>query len=339
MRNQALCSLLLPFVTSFCISSTNCRPNISLKASISTDTPTVATLPADWQTIASTPLSPHTLAGRVEALLLQEFSKDDIDRVLQSWRLLEAGYQHKQDLREDVCQECHSFVPNLPIQPFWDLPEWLSVLEDNFETMQSEWQAYLSSETDWDGATTEHAASYGPGWSTLGLMDRGVWDERCKKFPQVSKLIYQHVPRATEVLLARMQPHSQIATHTDHSNLVLTAHVGLDVPTGKVELTVGDETRAWQNGKCMLFDTSLLHSAVNDSPHVRTVLMMRVWHPGLTDTECQALQLVMDCLNCPDVGNPEQLRQIRQLRQFPLLSKGGGFGGGTSKKKKGKKRR
>jgi hypothetical protein len=104
----------------------------------------------------------------------------------------------------------------------------------------------------------------------------------------------------------------------------------------------------------MVFDTSLQHDAINESDKTRYILMMRLWHPDLTEAERQALQFTFDALEIdglvgPDENqryNAEQTAEI--LRKFPLLddesNKKGGFGmtsnngsrkgGGSSKKNK-----
>ena len=117
----------------------------------------------------------------------------------------------------------------------------------------------------------------------------------------------------------------------------------------KCRLTVGDTTRQWINGEIMVFDTSILHDAVNDSDDMRYILMMRVWHPDLTPTEIQALQYTYDCLNVPELVSPDPgerflaERQVEAMHAFPTLESTPktkattttpvGFGGGKKKKK------
>ena len=58
------------------------------------------------------------------------------------------------------------------------------------------------------------------------------------------------------------------------SNFVLTAHLGVDVPPNKCWLGVGDERKYWENGKVMIFDTSVLHEAANEAEKVCSVCWM-----------------------------------------------------------------
>ena len=47
-------------------------------------------------------------------------------------------------------------------------------------------------------------------------------------------------------------------------------------------MRVGTETRAWQEGRCLVFDDSWEHEATNPSDRSRSVLLVDIWHPDLT---------------------------------------------------------
>lgn len=101
----------------------------------------------------------------------------------------------------------------------------------------------------------------------------------------------------------------------------------------------------------MVFDTSLMHDAINESDEMRYILMMRVWHPDLTEKERQALQFTYDCLNVPELVSTDPAERliaeqhVETMHAFPAIQRstaqqgfGGGGGGGKNKKKKGKKK-
>ena len=185
------------------------------------------------------------------------------------------------------------------------------------------------------------------------LLNRGQWDDtNANLFPITSKAIHRSGVPVAEAFFASMNPRTTIKPHSDFTNFVLTSHLPLIIPengNNKCRLSVGDETRQWIEGKIILFDTSIYHDAINDSDEMRYILMLRVWHPDLTREEQEALQLIYDCLEIPELlsSDPEILRLAEQraksLREFPLRDStvGGGFGSkqrsNKSKKKGGSK--
>jgi len=144
-----------------------------------------------------------------------------------------------------------------------------------------------------------------------------------------------------------MKPHTSIKPHSDFTNFVLTSHVPLVIPengNNKCRLSVGDETRQWIEGKVILFDTSIYHDAINESDEMRYILMLRVWHPDLTNDEREALQFIYDCLEIPELlsSDPDiaakATQHAKMMREFPLIDSGG-FGGGSKQGNKGKKKK
>jgi aspartate beta-hydroxylase len=297
----------------------------------------------------SRPLAPHTFAGMVEQGLLERFDESQIQRVLQSWRLLDQEYYHNvyvgdPSLQETshMIQECHSYVPGLKIQPFWN-PEddfdWAKELENSYPEIAAEFQAVTADlqtlqqqgNNIWAGALTQDASAYGQDWKTLVLMNRGTWDPiNVNLFPKTSSAVQKAGVPVTEVFFASMKGPSKIERHTDFTNFVLTSHLAIDIPCNgqnKCRLTIGDTTNEWINGKCMVFDTSLLHDAVNESDEMRYILMMRIWHPDLTCVEREALQFTYDCLEVPGLVSSDagerymSERTVEIMRSFPALEK------------------
>jgi len=327
--------------------------------SVSTNIPTTHSLPS------------NTFAGMVEHALTEKF--DNIDRVLESWRLLDMGYEHRQfvGLEQDPpikgdpsvskChQHAHSYVPGLKPTQFYDTNDfgWCKKLESKYKELRREFDAVLADSTKlqtegnnvWAGALTEDASSYGGGWKTLVLMDRGIWDPvNVNLFPKTAMAIRDLQIPATEVFFASMDANSKISPHSDFTNFVVTSHLGLDIPgQDKCRLTIGDETRSWKNGEVMMFDTSIIHEATNEANKTRYILMMRLWHPDLTSAEKEALQFIYDCLAVPDLTSTDPATKFRaeleleSMKGFPKLEtvtrSGGGFGSmkKTRKKKKPK---
>ncbi|VEU43526.1 unnamed protein product [Pseudo-nitzschia multistriata] len=301
----------------------------------------------------SQPLNPQTYAGMIEEGLKKKFNETEIERVLTSWRLVDQGYYRKEYVGDKIdaseiassnmIQECHSYVPGLSIKPFWDTKEfdWTQTLESRYTEIREEFDAVMGNmeklqregNNVWAGALTEDASSYGEGWKTLVLMDRGRWDPtNANLFPKTAQAIHASGAPATEIFFASMKGPSSIKTHSDFTNFVLTSHLALDIPysgENRCRLTVGDETREWINGKSYVFDTSLLHDAENESDKMRYILMMRVWHPDLTAIEKEALQFTFDCLEYDQLlsSNEEERFKAEKIteasRSFPLIPESG----------------
>jgi hypothetical protein len=338
---------------------------------------TESTTSINTQIPETSPLPPHTFAGMVEAGLQERFGSDGA-RIIESWRLLERDYEHREfvggndnselDPTESNChQQCHSYVPGLKALEFWDTTAeaqqdvWAKKLAKQYKALKKEFtqvtadmeQLTEKGNNVWAGALTEDASSYGVGWKTLVLMNRGRWDPvNVNLFPVTAKAVRDSGIPAMEVFFASMQPNTSIQMHSDFTNFVLTSHLALDIPysgENKCRLTVGDQTREWINGQVTLFDTSILHDAVNESDKTRYILMFRVWHPDLTPTERDALQFTYDCLELPGLVSPdaderlEAEEMLKVQRAFPEIKKGsnvvqgfGGSSGGASKTSKRK---
>jgi len=298
---------------------------------------------------------------------IQERFGEAAQRVVDSWRLLDMDYEHREfvgdgDAESSLChQHAHSYVPGLTAKQFYDTSDhaWCQKLASKYTELKKEFiqvtadMAKLQQEGNniWAGALTEDASSYGAGWKTLVLMDRGIWDPvNVNLFPKTAKAVRDCGVPAVEVFFASMQPRSNIQPHSDFTNFVVTSHLGLVIPesgSNKCRLTIGDETRQWINGEVMMFDTSILHDAVNDTDETRYILMMRVWHPELTQVERDALQFIYDCLALPDLVSPtpedrfKAELQLESIKGFPHMERptGGGFGTGGGKNAKKSKER
>ena len=314
-------------------------------------------------TMGATLLSPF--AQQINDELEKRFGAAETARVREAWRLMDVDYVHKEALiegHEYMKQEARSYLPGLTPMPFWDLTTtaWAQELEANWEVVRDEFRAVAMDDADnlkkkgnnvWVAAAdSDSAASYGPDWRTLVLMDRTTWDPtNCNLFPKTAKLLSDAGVPCVEAFFASMTPNSKIAPHTDSCNFVLTSHLGLDIPPD-CHITVGDETRYWKDGQVTMFDTSIFHDAVNDSDEYRYILMLRVWHPELTDTERAALQFLFDVLDVPDLVSddpvavfaaeaelaglrtrPEERAKLAPGAAKPKKNKKGG-----KKKKKGK---
>lgn len=148
-----------------------------------------------------------------------------------------------------------------------------------------------------------------------------------------------------EVFFARQKAGTGIKSHTDHANFIQTSHLGLDVPEGQCWIKVGDHTRNWMNGKAIVCDTSFMHETQNDGDKDRYILIMRHYHPDLTELEKVGVQFLYDALDEPSGPGIKQAQKkaakalkglvaVSSKKKKGSSSAGGGFGGGGFGKKK-----
>ena len=68
-------------------------------------------------------------------------------------------------------------------------------------------------------------------------------------------------------------------------------------------MRVAEESRAWETGKCTVFDDSYDHEVWHEGTEERVVLLFDVWHPDLSKGEVKAIQdmfaMAMDPANQP----------------------------------------
>lgn len=264
-----------------------------------------------------------SLVDDIRSSLQRRYQAKDVERVLSAWGAMADGHVHEEDLpgceaEPMLRQQSNSYVGGLPVSLFYEEPTrdfpWAHALEQHAHVVRDEFLSVMRSDkieregNDWTGLADirdESTVAYGPEWRTLGLLDRGVWDPvNCRLFPKTAALLKESKTPCVEAFFAKMPAGTSIGAHSDGCNFHLTSHLGVDVPEGECWLQVGDERREWRNGKLMLFDTSVMHCAANEAAVDRYVLMLRVWHPGLSPFEIDALSWIFKCLDNPQLAAP-----------------------------------
>ncbi len=141
-------------------------------------------------------------------------------------------------------------------------------------------------------AETEPIARSG-NWDVFMLFERGRRnEENCARCPVTTRIVEsQRTVRAPGGLIyfSRLAPRTRVAPHTGPTNLRLRLHLGLDIPP-ECGLRVGGESRRWRTGECVVFDDSFEHEVWNDADRERTVLIVDLWHPDLSDDEVALLE-------------------------------------------------
>ena len=153
-------------------------------------------------------------------------------------------------------------------------------------TLESNWQLirdeYLSLQEDLFDPWVQRQM-HGEGWSVYGLFADGQRiDGACAKCPRTAEII-ESLEGVSLAGFSRLAPGTHIQPHMGWAASVYRLHLGLVVPPG-CRLRVANETRDWQEGKCLVFDDTVEHEAWNDSDQVRSTLLLDFLRPGVTDT-------------------------------------------------------
>jgi ornithine lipid ester-linked acyl 2-hydroxylase len=154
----------------------------------------------------------------------------------------------------------------------------VSLLERNWHLVRDELRALAAGEfIQWP----EHSYYGEHGWDTFGLYAFGQRQPAgCARCPQTDRLVRQ-IPGLMMAGFSRLAPGAHIMPHRGYegySDYVLRLHLGLDIPD-RCAIRVGDQTRAWEEGKCIVFCDAIEHEAWNRSDRSRTVLLVDFLNP------------------------------------------------------------
>jgi aspartyl/asparaginyl beta-hydroxylase (cupin superfamily) len=204
--------------------------------------------------------------------------------------------------------------PRLPAIPFYDRADfpWLETLEAATPMIVEELQAILAAGAEDfapyiafpPGAPVDQwvELNHSPRWSSFFLWRDGVRQARpCELCPRTAALI-DELPLmrqdgfAPTVIFSRLEPHTRIPPHTGSANSRLLVHLPLILP-GPARFRVGAETRTWEMGKAWVFDDTIEHEAWNDADEARTIMILDVWNPLLSQAERELVGAMMTAAN------------------------------------------
>jgi ornithine lipid ester-linked acyl 2-hydroxylase len=127
-------------------------------------------------------------------------------------------------------------------------------------------------------------------WKTFFFFGYGLRFKRnCQECPKTAAIL-QSIPGMKTAFFSILYPGTRIPPHRGPFNGVLRLHLGLIVPTEKEKcrIRVGNETRFWEQGKCLVFDDTYEHEVLNDTGQLRVILFVDFKRP---------LPYWMQCLN------------------------------------------
>jgi tetratricopeptide (TPR) repeat protein len=212
---------------------------------------------------------------------------------------------------EYVQEPTSFFYPGLPQRQFYERSEfaWAPAIEAEADEIRSELHAVIADDKAFRPYVVQHPdqpANHNvlmndPSWSAFFLMRDGAPVQgnagRCPRTLEV----LQQAPlpwikdRAPNILFSLLRPGAHIPAHSGIVNTQLICHLPLIVPP-QCQLRVGNEVRAWEADKLLIFDDSIEHEAWNRSDETRVVLLFDIWRPEIAGTERPALKTLFEAV-------------------------------------------
>jgi Aspartyl/Asparaginyl beta-hydroxylase len=182
--------------------------------------------------------------------------------------------------------------PGLRSLPWHDPADFpiVSLLEDAYPEIRRE---ILSVDRNAFHSEAERIHRTGA-WDVLMFHERGRRNGAvCTRCPVTAAVVDNAATVRTLaglIYASRLKPQTEIAAHRGPTNMRLRCHLALQVPEGDCGIRVGDESRGWVEGRCIVFDDSFDHEAWNRTDAERIVLIVDLWHPDLAAAEVALLE-------------------------------------------------
>lgn len=157
-------------------------------------------------------------------------------------------------------------------------------LEEKFDLIQAEYKDILKRYDDLAPFQTisphQTYISNDDRWRLFFLKGAGLWFRRnCNRMPHTSQILRKHA-YIISAYISILGPRKRLNPHTGPYSGVLRLHLALDIPhPRRCWIDVGGERGYWKEGKCILFDDTYEHTAVNNTDDLRAVLFMDVAKP------------------------------------------------------------
>jgi ornithine lipid ester-linked acyl 2-hydroxylase len=154
---------------------------------------------------------------------------------------------------------------------------WTGEFEKNYQAIHSELKQYLK-DHQLKGYFIKSMVSRENSWKTIPLRTWGIQQFKNQKhFPFTCSLIKKY-PQILSASFNLLEANSSIHLHSGDTNAIYRCHLGLEIPAGLPEcgFIVKEETRAWENGKWLIFIDAYPHEAYNNSGKDRFIFVADV---------------------------------------------------------------
>lgn len=191
--------------------------------------------------------------------------------------------------------------------------EWAKTLTSNYKVIVEELAPLMHEKnTDLKPYFDDDIQFPPKNWKTIGFYFWGRKNRKvCKRFPKTESILKQ-IPGLISASFNMLEPNSTIKPHFGDTDAVFRVHLGIQIPAGLPEcgFTVKGESRAWENGKLLVFLDANVHEAFNRSSGKRYILLLDILRPEFADRKIAVCSKVLAMLSL-----------YRVISWFPLLER------------------
>jgi aspartyl/asparaginyl beta-hydroxylase (cupin superfamily) len=183
---------------------------------------------------------------------------------------------YNKNLLDVIDQNCLPGFYEIESYPF------LFEIEKNFQIIKTEFELF-DSKQDFFKNWTQHQMTNGQPekWQVMPVSLRTNLYNQADKFkvcgnffPKTLSILEQAVKEnLCDVMFSNLQPNTKLNPHHGQFHNSLRCHLAITVPKGDCGITVNGQTRNWIEGKILIFNEALEHTAWNFSDKERVVLI------------------------------------------------------------------
>ena len=171
--------------------------------------------------------------------------------------------------------------------PFFDPSQFsfVQTLEDNWRPIRAELEKLLEAREHIPSfhqvSPDQKRISKDDNWKTFILYGFGRKAERnCRQCPETTRVL-ETIPRLQTAMFSIVAPGYHIPAHRGVTKGVIRIHLGLMIPKQRDQcfIRVGNQTRHWEEGKCIVLDDTFDHEVWNKTNEQRVVLFIDVERP------------------------------------------------------------
>ena len=178
----------------------------------------------------------------------------------------------------------YTLVGDTPFLPASAFP-WVELLESNWQVVRAELDRVLENPERipnfQDISRDQVNITRDDKWKSYFLYGYGYKIAgNCDDCPETTRII-ESIPGMYTAFFSVLAPGKHIPRHRGPYRGLLRCHLALIVPEPKEDcwIEVGDETSAWEEGRCIVFDDTYKHRVENNTQGRRVVLFLDVLRP------------------------------------------------------------